>query len=191
MTLYVTADNLTPRRPPRCFGNISGFDLLSDPAKLLHGWIPVTEIRPEYDPAAQRLTGPTVEIVGDTATATYTAVDIPLEEIKAAKRTESLAAQDARLAQGMVSSIGLKVCCETSDVLMFNAGYSGMTVVNATTDYIWDFNRVPHEITAEQYAVLGAELRTHVMTIRLTTSTLLALIEEAEDAATVLAVTYA
>lgn len=82
MPLYVTADDLTPRALPAAWGNITGFNLLSDPALAALGWFPVTDgQQPSYDPNTQRL-AETVTISGNAATRSWAAEDLPLATAK-------------------------------------------------------------------------------------------------------------
>lgn len=187
---YVTRDNLTPRPCPRSTRTISGFDLLPDDEKVAHGWYPVTEIRPDYDQATQHLIGPTVSIVGDHADAVYTVEDIPLVELQQRQVAEIVSAQNAEIQAGCKTSLGFRVRCENSDVTMFAAGIVGMEAAGDDTDTVWDYDRIPHEITAEQYRQLGIEIRNYVMPIRKKTSAKIAAIMAAKTAADVFAVTW-
>jgi len=64
-----------PKKVPRVWGNISGFNLLSDAQLKTHGWYPVDVVEPpEYDPDEQYLE---LEYVlgEDSITPTYTLTD--------------------------------------------------------------------------------------------------------------------
>jgi len=69
---------------PRSYGGISGFNTLSDDALADYGFLPLIEVRPDYDPETERLTGPEVVIGADEVTHTYAVEPIAMAEIKAA-----------------------------------------------------------------------------------------------------------
>lgn len=67
------------RNLPKNTKHISGFDKLPLIELKKHGYFPLEEIRPDYDPSYQRLDGPVYEVLETKVRAVYTAVDTPLE----------------------------------------------------------------------------------------------------------------
>lgn len=61
-------------RLPRSWGNVSGLDRASPEELKSYGWLPVVEDKPAFDPATERLTGPTGVSVGDSVPARATDV---------------------------------------------------------------------------------------------------------------------
>jgi hypothetical protein len=61
------------------------------------GLYPIVGSEPAYDPATQRLSGPTYQIAGDTVERVYTVEAIPAEELAAKLQAEIVEATQARL----------------------------------------------------------------------------------------------
>lgn len=51
---------------PRAWGRVSGLDKATAIELQGLGWLPVVESKPDYDPATERLVGPTSVLIGDT-----------------------------------------------------------------------------------------------------------------------------
>ena len=62
-----------------------------------HDLYPITGSEPAYDPATQRLSGPTYQFTGDAVERVYTVTDIPAEELKAAFVESVVTATQSRL----------------------------------------------------------------------------------------------
>lgn len=62
-----------------------------------HGLLPITGSAPAYDPATQRCSGPTYQVVGSEIQRVYVVESIPLAELKAALITSVTQATQQRL----------------------------------------------------------------------------------------------
>jgi hypothetical protein len=87
-----------------------------DPAFLATmGYFPMVGDAPAYDPATQRLTGPTYEIDGETVKRNYTVEDIPQEELDArdaatiAGKIEQLWSAADKYVNGYISGVAIGI----------------------------------------------------------------------------------
>ena len=80
-----------PRTLPKNWKNISNLNVLSDARLKALGWLPVLEVKPDYDPRIQSRSGPALTVEADQVTAVWTVAERPLAEVQ-----ESLVANLSR-----------------------------------------------------------------------------------------------
>ena len=73
-----------PRTLPKNWKNISNLNVLSDARLKALGWLPVLEVKPDYDPRIQSRSGPALTVEADQVTAVWTVAERPLDEVKSA-----------------------------------------------------------------------------------------------------------
>lgn len=96
---------------PECTDSVSGFNLLTSAEQAQHGYFPLTEVKPAFNSATEKLTGPVYSFGPATVTATYakvklTAVELnaTLDSAKAAKIQELMQACATAIVSGFSSS---------------------------------------------------------------------------------------
>ena len=147
---------------PGCTDSVSGFNLLSPADQAAHGYFPLVEVRPAFNPDTEKLEGPAYTIGASQITATYSVVSLSASELAVnleVAKTARLAAIESAYQEANsqpIAYMGMTFQADDSSTTLMTKTVTIMQGTGTASCTWWDSanNGVP--LTLAQLIGLGA-----------------------------------
>jgi len=163
---------------PKSYKNISGFDNLPVEKLKEFDWYVVEETSPVNKDWEEYVKSYELQD-DDIIRPVYTYNNISLEDYKTKRNDVIKQAFANTLISGCEISAGYKVDCKPDDLANWTTNYNHLTLSDATTTIIRDYDNVVRELSIEEYKVMVVEIGDYIKSLMSNKWTKQAMIENA------------